>query len=292
MSWSLVENSYGKSRVRVTKVIRKPDHHDIREFAVDIQLQGEFDKSYVDGDNSQVIPTDTMKNTCYAIAAQHPLDDIESYGKTLAEHFLTNFAHVSTVSITITQEVWTRINTKGKPHVHSFVGGSQEKRVAHVDCTRGSKVIESGVENLVVLKTTASEFTGYIKDKYTTLPETKDRIFATAVTAHWLYKTENADFNAVYEKARQVIMDVFCAHHSLAVQQTLFEMGKEILAACPDIEEIRLEMPNQHRIPFDLTRLGLENKNEIFVPTDEPFGLISATVSRAAKLSNKVPVEA
>lgn len=282
MSWSLVENSYGKSRVRVTKVIRQPDRHEIRELAVDIQLQGEFEKSYLNGDNSQVIPTDTMKNTVYAIASQHPLNDIESFGKAVAEHFLQNFPHVAAVSLTIAQEMWTRIETNGKSHQHSFVGGSQEKRVANIDATRGAVDVESGIENLVVLKTTASEFTGYIKDKYTTLPETKDRIFATAVSAWWACGADSVAYNTLHAKVRQVILDVFCAHHSLAVQQTLYEMCKAVLDACPEIEVVRMEMPNQHRIPVDLTRLGLENKNEIFVPTNEPYGLISATVAREA----------
>lgn len=280
MSWSLLENSYGKSRVRLTKIIRHADRHDLKELSVDIQLQGEFDKTYLEGDNSQVIPTDTMKNTVYAIASWHPLHDIESFGKSLGEHFLNNFEHVSAVSITIAEELFTRISTKGKPHRHSFTGGVKEKRVAHVDCVKGCISVESGIEDLVLIKTTASEFHGYIKDKYTTLPETKDRIFATSVAAHWLYKSADADFNKVYESLRQLLLDVFADHHSLAVQQTLYEMGKIALDKIPEIEEIRIEMPNQHRIPFDMTRLGLENKNEIFVPIDEPFGLISATVGR------------
>jgi urate oxidase len=280
MSWSLVENSYGKSAVRLTKVIRHKDRHELKELSIDIQLQGEFDKSYLEGDNSQVVPTDTMKNTVYALAATHPLSDIESFGKSLAEHFLANFAHVSTVSVTIREEVWTRIEHKGKPHPHSFVGGTSEKRIAHIDAVRGTTEIESGIEDLCVVKTTASEFHGYIKDKYTTLPETRDRIFGTAVSATWTYKDKNPKYNEVYEKIRQGLLDVFCEHHSLAVQATLYEMGKRALEICPEIEEIRIEMPNKHRIPFDLSRFGLENKNEIFVPTDEPYGLISGTVSR------------
>jgi urate oxidase len=281
MSWSLVENSYGKSQVRLTKVTRHADRHELAELSVDIQLQGEFEKSYLHGDNSQVVPTDTMKNTVYAVASSHPLNDIESFGKALTEHFLANFSHVSSVSITIRQDLWTRIETKGKPHQHSFVGGTKEKRVAHIDAVRGTIEIESGIQDLAVVKTTASEFHGYIKDKYTTLPETRDRVFGTAVSATWTYKNAKANCNEVYSKVRQALLDVFCEHHSLAVQATLYEMGKRALELCDDIEEIRIEMPNVHRIPFDLTRLGLENKNEIFIPTDEPYGLISGTVSRS-----------
>lgn len=283
MSWSLVENSYGKSRVRVTKVTRLADRHDYKELSVDIQLYGDFAKSYTDGDNSSVVPTDTMKNTVYAIASSHPLDSIESFGKALVEYFLGEYSHIDAVSVSIAEDLWVRIPYNGGQHPYAFTGGSKEKRITHVDAARDGNIeTESGIEDLVVVKTTASEFHGYIKDKWTTLPETNDRIFGTAVRAVWSYKNgAPVDYNAVHEKVRATALRVFCEHHSLAVQQTLYEMAKQALDACDVIDEIRIEMPNQHRIPFDLTRLGLENKNEIFVTTDEPFGLISATVTRA-----------
>jgi len=281
MAISLVDSSYGKSRVRLTKVTRTPQRHELKELTVNIQLQGEFDRSYTDGDNSQIVATDTMKNTVYALAAKHPVNNIESFAKHLCEHFLSRNTHIGATSVEIAEELWQRIDSNGKPHEHAFVGGNIEKRVTHVDCIRGGITVESGIEDLFVLKTTDSEFTGFIRDEFTTLPEAKDRIFATSVAAYWVYKTDNCDFDKNYATVRKILLDVFAAHHSLAVQQTLFEMGKKVLDSCNDIEEIHISMPNQHRIAFDLSRFGMQNNNEIFVPTDEPYGLISATIGRS-----------
>jgi urate oxidase len=281
MSSYLVENSYGKSAVRLTKVTRYADRHELKELSVSIQLQGDFAGSYTDGDNSKVIATDTIKNTVYALGAQHPVNNIESFAKNIGAHFLGRHKQVSAVSIDISQDRWERIVTDGKPHRHAFVGGGSEKRITSVECMRGELTIGSGIADLMVLKTTDSEFHGFVRDEYTTLPDVTDRIFATSIVANWLYKTEDADFDKVYARVRQLLLDVFAEHHSLAVQQTLFKMGDSILQACSEIEEIRIEMPNEHRILYDVSRFGLPNNNEIFIPTSEPFGLISATVSRA-----------
>lgn len=281
MSCALVHNSYGKSRVRLTRVSRLADRHDLRELSVDIQLEGDFDAAYEDGDNSKVVATDSMKNTVYVLAAQHPIDYIESFGKTLAGHFLARYAQVRSARIHLTEDLWLRMQSNGKPHPHSFVGGGSEKRVAIVELTRSGGEIQSGIEGLIVLKTTASEFSGFVRDEFTTLPEVKDRIFATAVDAIWHYRSDEVDFNACHTLIRQALIDTFAAHHSLSVQQTLYAMGEQALSACADLEQITLIMPNQHRIPFDLTRFGLANRNEIFVPTDEPYGLITGTVQRA-----------
>jgi urate oxidase len=283
MSCHLIDASYGKSRVRLTKVTRHGDRYDIRELSVDIQLQGEFDASYLSGDNNRVIATDSMKNMVYVLAANQSLEDIESFAKTVAQHFLDRYQQVHVASVGISEECWERINSKGEPHKHSFVGGNREKRVTHVDAMRGCVTVESGIEDLMVLKTSDSEFCGFVRDEYTTLPETRDRIFATSIEAHWVFKTDAAPFNHTYTTLRRLFLELFAEHHSLSVQQTLYDMGKAALAACEEIEEIRIAMPNQHRIPVDLSRFGLENKNEIFVPIDEPYGLISAVLSRGIR---------
>jgi urate oxidase len=273
-------NAYGKSRVRLTKIIRHPDRHDVKEFAVDIQLEGDFDDSYLKGDNSKVVATDSMKNTVYALAADHPLTDIEGFARFLGQHFLKKYAQVREAMVFITEDLWQRVVMDGKEHHHAFVSCGGEKRTTAVGSTRDSVEIDSGLEQLVVLKTTDSEFHGFVRDEYTTLADTKDRIFATSVSANWTFASDKVDYNRVYAKIRQTIIDVFATHHSLAVQQTEHVMAAEILKQCPEVKTITISMPNQHRIPVDLTKFGLQNRNEIFVPIDEPYGLISITMGR------------
>jgi urate oxidase len=282
MSTRLLESSYGKSRVRLTKVSRNGSEHRVKELSVNIQLQGEFDLAYTEGNNSQLVATDTMRNTVYALAAQNDIADIETFAKLLGTHFVSRNNHISLASIEIAEDLWTRVEVQGKPHGSAFVGGSREKRVTHVDCLRSQITVESGIEDLIVMKTAGSEFSGFLRDEFTTLSDTRDRIFATSIAAHWAYKKPDANFDQNYEIARKTILEVFAQHHSLGVQQTLFAIGDRVLEACSDIEEIRISMPNQHRIAVDVSKYGLQNKNEIFVPTDEPFGLISATMSRVA----------
>lgn len=281
MSTAMVHNSYGKSRVRLTKVKRHPDRHELKEVCVDIQLEGEFEASFTDGDNSRVIATDSMKNTVYVLAANHAIPDIETFGKDLTSHFLEQYDQVRSATAQLSEDLWVRIGKNGEEHPHAFVSAGNEKRTATVVTGPDGQRVEAGIENLLVLKTAGSEFSGFIRDRYTTLPEARDRIFATSVSARWSYQGDTADFNRLYEKVRTLILEVFAAHHSLAVQQTIHKMGETVLAACPEIERISFSMPNQHRLPFNLLPFGLENRNEIFVPTDEPYGLIKATLKRA-----------
>ncbi|HWB54675.1 MAG TPA: urate oxidase [Tepidisphaeraceae bacterium] len=279
MSHVLSKNSYGKSQVRLAKVIRHNDHHDFVELSVNIELEGDFAKSYLDGDNSPVIATDSMKNTVYVLAADHPLTDIESFAQSLADHFLNQYTHVAMATVAIRQDRWIRV---GHDHPHAFVSGGNEKRTCKISRRRSPASTErhGGIDELVVVKTTNSAFTGYVRDRFTTLPETSDRIMGTSVTADWNYIVGKHDCNGVYERARKAIIDVFAKNHSKAVQETLYQMGQAVLDACSEIDEIAITLPNQHRIPVNLEPFGLKNKNEIFVPQDEPFGLIKGTVRR------------
>jgi urate oxidase len=273
----LKEIDYGKSRVRVARVKRLADRHEFTDLTVAVRLQGTFEDCYLSGDNSLVIPTDTMKNTIYAIGATNGLDPIERFACALARHFLDTHAHVSSASIDIVEHCWNRID----PYAFEQ---SQSQRLASVQVTRDGASIHAGIDNLVLLKTTKSGFTGFLKDKYTTLPETNDRIFATSVKAVWRYASRDAsgdvDFDAVMQSSRATLIRVFAEHDSLAVQQTLYAIADAVLNAHPEIAEIRLTLPNRHYIPVNLVPLGLENRNEIFLPTDEPHGLIEACLSR------------
>lgn len=276
----LVHNAYGKSEIRLTKVTRQPDRQELKEITVGIQLEGDFSETYTSGDNSKIVATDSMKNIVYALAAEHPLDSIESFANYLAEHFLTKYEQVSQTTVQVRESLWNRIMLSGKEHHHAFTSAGDERRRTVVKATHEKTSFESGIEDLVVLKTTNSEFWGFVRDQFTTLPETRDRIFATAIEATWSYGEDNPDFNKIYDTVRNIMLEVFATHKSLSVQQTLYEMGRRVLDACDCIEEITIRMPNQHHIPMNLTPFGLENKNEIFVPTDEPHGLIIGTLRR------------
>jgi len=280
MSSTLTHNAYGKSGVRLTKVTRHGNRQEFKELTVNVQLEGDFALSYTEGDNSKVVATDSMKNTVYVLAAEHPLTDIESFGQTLAKHFIDKYSQVEGSSVHIVEHLWRRINFGGKPHDHSFVSAGDEKRTCTVHATRDKVVIEAGIENLVVAKTTDSKFSGFVRDEYTTLADAEDRIFATALEVSWTYSSPPADFNKTYETVRNTLLEVFANHLSLAVQQTLNAMGEAVLKAIAEIDEITITMPNQHRIAFNLAPLGKENKSEIFYAIDEPFGLITGTLKR------------
>src|SRR5438477_4444555 len=277
---TLAADSYGKSDVRLSKVTRRGDIHHLTEMSVSIELRGEFTRCYTEGDNSMVIPTDTQKNTVYALAKKHTFDSIEQFGKILAKHFVDNFSHVSSATVSIEQTLWNRIVLDGKAHEHAFIGGNDETRRCVITQTRDGLKITGGISGMKVLKTTKSGFVNFIKDEYTTLKETTDRIFATIVDATWSYNALDADFNACYMSIRNAMIRVFAEHDSLAVQQTLYAMGEAALDVCRQIDEIDLVMPNQHRLLVNLQPFGLENPNEIFVPTTEPYGKICGTIRR------------
>jgi urate oxidase len=271
----LKDIDYGKSRVRVAKIKRLGDRHDFADLTAAIRLQGSFEQCYLAGDNSMVVPTDTMKNTVYAFAAQMDLDPVEGFARKLGQHFLDTHAHVTAATIDLVEHAWRRIDSFAFEQEQWF-------RLATVKVVRGGDVtVHAGIDNLVLLKTTKSAFTGYLKDKYTTLPETNDRIFATSVRAVWRYATPEIDFDATMAACRRTLVETFAAHDSRAVQETLYAMGDAVLKSQGAIAEIRLTLPNRHYLPVNLAPLGFENRNEVFLPTDEPHGLIEACLTRS-----------
>ncbi len=281
MSVKIVNNNYGKARVRLMKVARTGERHELQNLTVKIAFEGDFTEVHTAGDNSQVLPTDTMKNTVYTLAHQtREIEEIEIFGLRLADYFLANNSQVTRVIVEIDEHAWTRINVGGEPHQHSFVKSSDEKRTAIINAARDGATVESGVEDLIVLKTTKSGFVGYIKDLYTTLPETTDRIFATSIKAVWRYANTDAATGDAWRDVRQTIIETFAEHDSLSVQHTLYAMGEAVLEKFPDIAEIAFSLPNIHYLPVDVSRFGFENDNRIFMPTDEPHGLIEARLSR------------
>jgi urate oxidase len=275
---TLAWNRYGKCRIRLVKVRRAVDPHELIDLTIDVQLEGAFEAVYVDGDNRSCLATDTMKNTVYAFARQDPIASSESFALRLAEHFAATPA-VSRVRISVSEHRWERLTAEGYPHPHAFVQPGGERWTALIERDREGSRVTSGLENLVVLKTTDSAFSGFPRDRYTTLSETEDRIFATSVTASWKYHPGTTDFGA-RTRIRRRLLDTFAAHDSRSVQHTLYAMAAAALEACGDVDEVTLALPNRHHLLVDLAPLGLDNPNEVFVATDQPYGLIEATVRR------------
>jgi urate oxidase len=281
MPVKLVQNNYGKARVRLLKVARGGERHELQNLTVRIAFEGDFTDVHTTGDNAKVLPTDTMKNTVYTLSQQTPeIEEIEAFALRLANYFLANNSQVSRVVVEIAEHGWTRIAVGGEPHQHSFIKDGDEKRTTTASVTRDETTIESGIEDLIVLKTTKSGFVGFIKDCYTTLPEATDRIFCTSVKADWRYINAEAATGENWRNVRQTIIETFAGHDSLSVQHTLYAMGEAVLEKFPFVAEIAFSLPNIHCLPFDFTRFGLENDNRIFTPTDEPHGLIEARLSR------------
>ena len=278
---TLAENRYGKSRVRVVKVTRHPDRHDFREWTVEILVEGDFESCFVLGDNSKILPTDTMKNTVYSLARNSLAECMEGFGKELSTFLLDRNPQVSAARITLSENNWERLQTGGKLHPTTFVQSSSERQTAEITAPRGGVLaVQSGLENLVILKTAGSEFVGFIRDSLTTLPEMTDRLFGSVVRASWNYSSPDVPFVALRSKIRGILLNTFARHMSKSVQHTLYAMGEAVLADVPEVEEIELTLPNKHYLLADLERFGQNNPNEIFVPTNEPFGLIKGTISR------------
>jgi urate oxidase len=275
-------NRYGKARIRLVKVTRPAARladapHELVDLTIDVMLEGAFEAVYVDGDNAACLATDTMKNTVYALARQNPIAHVETFALELVGHFSRQPA-VSRATVEAVEHPWVRLSASGRAHPHAFAQPGGEQWTTKVTRDRSGPRVSSGLTNLVVLKTAGSAFAGFPRDAYTTLPETSERILATAITATWDYR-DDADFSR-RERIRAALIGAFAAHDSRSVQHTLYAMGEAALASCGDITGISLSMPNRHHLLVDLQPFGLDNPNEIFVATDQPFGLIEATVRR------------
>ena len=281
----LGENRYGKSRVRISRVTRHDDHHEFSEWSVRVLLRGDFETSFTQTDNSVLLPTDTMKNTVYSIARSSKSETMEEFAMELGDHFLANNAHVSAADIEISEKAWERLVVNGIGNGSSepttFKLGGPELSTTHVTRRQNHHwQIISGVQDLTILKTTKSAFTGYIVDKLTTLQPTTDRIFGTAATVTWNYTSTAIPFTEVRSRILAALLKTFAAHDSQSVQHTLFDMGHAALIAAPEITRITLTMPNLHHLPANLAPFGQDNPNHIFVPIDEPHGYIEATIER------------
>jgi urate oxidase len=278
---SLGENRYGKSRVRVMKVVRHEAHHAIKEWNVRVLLHGDFESCFTAGDNSKILPTDTMKNTVYFLARESRAETLEEFAIELVEYLLASNPQVTKASAEVEEKSWEPVLIDGIPHPTTYKLGGSELQTTEAVRGRGNTLkVTSGIDGLVILKTTRSAFTGYIKDKLTTLPESTDRIFATRATVTWDYVDAPRNYATTRATAVATLLKVFADHDSLSVQHTLYDVGEAMLAAVPEMARVKLTMPNLHCNLVDLSRFGQNNPNQIFVPSDEPHGYIEAVIER------------
>lgn len=277
---TLTQTSYGKSRIRLVRVTRHGDRHDMRDLTVAVAFDGRYDTSYTEGDNRDVLPTDTMKNTVYALAARDGVGEPEAFGLLLGRHFIERNPSLERVRIDLIDHAWGGITVGAREHGRAFVRRGPDTRTARIVTGRDGTTVTAGIADLVIMKTSHSAFEGYPRDEFTTLPETKDRLLATSMTTTWTYAETDVEFGPMYLSVRKTLLEAFAEHDSLSVQHTLYAMGQTVLDSIDAVKSISLEMPNRHHLPVDLTRFGLENRNEVFVATEEPHGLIKATLSR------------
>ncbi|MEV6560828.1 factor-independent urate hydroxylase [Nocardia sp. NPDC051756] len=280
MSIKLGPNRYGKAETHVVSVTKNGGVHEIRDLNVGVALSGDMDDVHLTGDNGAVLTTDTQKNTVFAFAKEHGISSPEAFGVLLARHFVDSQPTIQHARVSVQEYAWERIVLGGGNEQHSFVRSGQEVRTARVHYDGEKAWVVAGLEGLVVLNSTGSEFHGYLKDKYTTLKEAYDRVLATEVNAEWRFTGEPSDWDKTYREARQALLEAFAETYSYSLQQTLYAMGERVLNACPEIGEVRLSLPNKHHFTVDLSAFGLDNDNEVFYAADRPYGLIEGTVLR------------
>ena len=273
MTIVLGDNQYGKAETHVVRITRDGSRHDIKDLNVSVTLAGDFADTHVTGDNSKVVPTDTQKNTIFAFA-RDGIGEIEEFAIRLARHFVSEFASVYRARVHIEEVSWDRIQDQ------AFVRASAEGRLATATCTDDGTWVVAGIGGMVVMKSGGSEFHGYIKDRFTTLPETTDRILATSVLARWRYGGTDVDWKNCFDEVRRTLLDAFARQHSLSLQQTLYAMGEAVLKARSEVVEIRMAMPNKHHFVVDLSPFGMANENEVFYASDRPYGLIEGSLMR------------
>jgi urate oxidase len=272
-------NQYGKAEVRVVAVDRSGPRHALVDLNVSSNLRGDFTAAHTAGDNAHVLTTDTQKNTVVAFA-RDGVGSPEAFALRLARHFAGAHPWISGARVAVDSFGWQRIAVGGQPHDHAFRRDGGEVRTAVVTVDGADAHVLAGLRDLVVLKTTDSEFRGFPRDRYTTLAETCDRILATAVTARWRYRGADLDWDAAFDAVRTTLLETFAARHSLALQQTLYAMGEAVLERCPDVVEVRLSLPNRHHVLQDLSAFGLDNPGVVYLADDRPCGLIEGTVLR------------
>lgn len=279
-SCALVRHLYGKSGIRLIKVEHRGAFDEVKDIEVDIEVFGSFEGAFRNGENDLILPTDTMKNTVYALARRQPVGEIEDFSLRLANHFLHRNLHFSGVHIAISETLWERTSADGSPQACSFRQCGPERRTACVEMNRNGQSVRAGIRGLPALKTKKSSFEQFLRDEYTTLPETVDRLLRTEIAAEWTYSRDDLDFGALWHAVRAALLGTFSSHESRSVQHTAYAVGRELLALFEGIRDVHISLPNRHCLLLDLSPFGLDNPNELFVPMDSPTGIIEVTLCR------------
>lgn len=280
MTLTLAASRYGPAQVRLLRLLRQPDRHDVKEMTLEVQLEGDFEAAHTRGDNRNLLPADTVKNTIYALAKLYPTEQLEEFGLRLIEHLLDSHAAVARVTVVAVEHPWTRLVLGGQPHRCAFRNAGSERRTARLAGTRRQTTVEAGIEGLGVLKTADSAFEGFVHDPFTTQPESGDCILWTVLEARWQYTGAETAFGPAWHGVRKVLLETFAEHSSRSLQHTLYSMGEAVLSNYDDIAEIQLRLPQQPCLPVDLAPFGLQNANEVFLPSEEPHGVIEATLRK------------
>ena len=276
-------NQYGKAEVRLVRVSRGagPGGADLlRDWNISTSLSGDLADSHLTGSNAKVLPTDSQKNKAYALAKELGRDvEPEAFALELASFFVASQEPITRARVSVDEYGWTPIGATGYSFARS--GDLVRTTTVHVDSALGTSVV-SGLRDLTLLNTTASEFWGYPKDAYTTLPETDDRVLATSVNASWRFRpeavTDGPDWGAAFSLAKSTILATFAFSYTYSLQQMLYAIGAALLDAVPGVCEVRLALPNKHHYLADLAPFGLSNDREVYLAGDRPYGLIEGTV--------------
>jgi|SRR5271156_3672864 urate oxidase len=281
MVTKLVESSYGESQVRLLRVVRQEGRHDIKEMTIGVTFEGDFDAAHAQGDNRKILPPDTMKNTVYVLARQYPVEAVEDFALHVIEHFLTYNEQVARVRVDASENAWARIQLGAKPHASAFTRPvGQGKRTASLSGTREGTTIRAGIDGLAVMKTAKTAFDGFLRDPYTTLKDDGSLLQSTEIRAQWLYDGDEVEFSPLWHGVRQTLLETFAEHDSKSLQHALYGMGEAVLGTFDRIREIHLSLPDKRFRLVDLSPFGMDNPAEVFVPMDEPHGLIQATLRR------------
>jgi urate oxidase len=245
-------------------------------------LKADFDAAHTAGDNRKILPANTMTNTVYALARQYPAEAVEEFALHIVEHFLTYNPQLSRIRVTADEHPWSRILIAEKPHASAFISNAGERRATHISATREHTILQSGIENLLVLKTTGATFEGFLRDPYTTAQEASNAVVSVNINSTWTYETSESEapYSAAWHGIRKILLETFANHEDRSLQHTVYAMGQAVLDNFEAVAEIRLALAHNLYSPVDLKPFGMENESEVFMPLEEPRGWIEATLRR------------